>query len=437
MTKMQKEKLNLVGFILVAMGLFLLTSPATCSPQQEPVSQMEKANKVLEEGKYQEAIKIYLSILQDNPRNFAVRARLAWSFYLAANENADYFYRAAKEYKKIIREMPDFSLPYLELGQIAYLLALTSEAEGKQKHAQDLYKSALDWFSKYIELEKKGKTFDSQREVPVTKVLQAAIYSRIGKKDKTYQLINEAKKEYKVLSSQKEDLTPLYDYFVRSGVEYLNTELYNQALIYLEGAWLIEPRPQIKTLLENVIKAKGVSISLIQPVQRGKEKEVSPETTEKRIERLDSRIENVSKKLEVLSSLEEKLEGLKGQVRELVQLKVEIEKLKAKMDKLSQTPPPIKNQPQLQEYFEQLSQLRERINTLSKKTESLSQLQNKIQDLEGKIDKLDKKIKSIKSVADKFSILKIQLQELKKIVEQLQRKITQKETGVQKEKVGE
>lgn len=437
---MQKEKISLIYFILVIAGFFILTSPTICFPQQEPNNQIKAANKALEEGKYQEAIKIYSSILQDNPDNFAVRARLARSYYLFSNENKDYLYRAAKEYHNLTQKKPDFSLPYLELGQIAYLLALESEAKDEKKNAQDLYKSSLAWFSKYIQLEKKEETLDSQKEISVTKVLQAIIYTRMGEKDEAFRLVEEAKKDYNLLLSKKKEFISIYDYFVRSGVEYINAKLYNQALIYLEGAWLIEPRPQVRTLLENVIKARGISISPLESIAK-KEKEIqttSPEVSEEKIEKLNSQLQNLSKRLESLSSLKGEVKNLERQVKELLELKVEVDKLKAEVRRLSQREDGKIDQQKTGEYFDRISQLNERVNILYKKIEALSQLQDKIQDLEKKIDQLDSKLNTIKSATDKFGVLKIQLQELRKAIQELERKILQKEeTETKKEKTGE
>ena len=436
--KKSKRK-SLIFFIVIATGLFLLfTLPFPCLSQEAPFDQIEVANKALEEGRFEDAIKTYSSLLEKNPDNFALKARLARAYYLAANENPDYFYQAAREYKEIIQKVPDFSLPYIELGQIAYLLGLNLDIEGKEKYARQLYESALDWFDKYIKLEKKGKAFENQKEVATTRVLQAIVYNRMGEKDMAFQFITQAKEEYKFISSQQTPVPSLYDYFARSGVEYMNAKLYNQALIYLEGAWLIDPRPQVKSLFESVVKAKGVSISLPEPVQK-KEEKITPE--------------------EALSSLEEKLDTLEEKVTELTKLKDEVEKLKAKFEHLPRIEGEKLDQQmvKLEEYFNLISQLEEKINSLSSQIEAVSGFEEKIKDLQTqikdisgiieevkkqqetigklsrlsqqmedlrkKVDELNEKVKDIKSVADMFGILKIQIQELRKTVEDLARKI--------------
>ena len=200
-----------ICFIAVATAFFLIAVPPyPCLSEQEPLDQMETADKALEEKKFEDAITMYSSILQEDPSNFAAQTQLARAYYLAANRNPDYFSEAAKEYTKLIQQVPDFSFPYLELGQIAYLLGFTSEAEGKQKHAQGLYKSALDWLNRYIQLEQKGETLENQREVIATKVLQSVVYNRMGESDTARQLITNAQGEYQIISSQKLDIVSLF-----------------------------------------------------------------------------------------------------------------------------------------------------------------------------------------------------------------------------------
>ncbi len=470
--KLKVEKTCFICVILVVVtGFFLLNLSLPCFSQQEPLNQTETANKALEERRFKDAIEIYSSILQEEPDNLAAQARLARCYYLAANENSDYLYQAAEEYSKLVQKVPDFSLPYLELGQIAYILGLTLETEDKQKHAQGLYESALDWLSKYIQLEQKSKTFESQREVVTTKVLQAIVYNRMKEKDTALRLITEAKEEHKIISSQKLDLVPLYDYFVRSAVEYITAKSYNQALIYLEGAWLIQPRPQVKSLFENVIKAKKMPISLSEPLQK---EEVGPqEVIEKKIEELIHQLENTNKKLELLPSLEEKIEVLKEKVINLLELEGKIEKLKTQLDSLSQQESGKLNQKTLEpeDYSSPIAQLSEKIDILYKHTESIPELKKGIEDLQTsmedvsqlkidvqklqnslqsfsklnqdvkelkqKLNGLDKRINDIKSIADKYGILTIQLQELKKTVEEIKEKMIQPGENEVKKESGE
>ena len=457
--KLRVKKTCFICVLAATTSFFILNPSLPCFSQQEPLSQIETANKALEERRFENAIEIYSSILQEEPGNLAVQARLARCYYLAANENPDYLYQAAKEYDKLVQAVPDFSFPYLELGQIAYILGLILETEGKQKHAQGLYESALDWLSKYIQLEQKSKTLENQREVVITKVLQAIVYNRMKEKDAAFRLITEAKEEHKIISSQKLDLVSLYDYFVRSAVEYITEKSYNQALIYLEGAWLIQPRPQVKSLFENVIKAKKMPISLSEPLQK---EEVSPqEAIEKKIEELTRQLENINKKLEILPSLGEKIEVLKEKVINLLELEDEIKKLKTQLDYPSQQ----ENGKLDQEIMEPeghsnlITQLNEKIDILYKHTESIPELKKRIEDLQismrdvsqlkidvqklqnslsnlsklnqdmedlrQKLSELDKRVNDIKSIADKYGILTIQLRELKKTVEEIKRKIVQ------------
>lgn len=421
--KMRKQKLNLPCFILAVMGFFLLNFFLPCYAQQEPVNQMEVASKAFEEGKYEEAIQIYSSILKTSPDNIAARARLARSFYLAANKNPAYLYQAANEYNKLTQQVPNFSLSYLELGQIAYLLGLASEAEGRERHARGLYESALDWFAKYIHLERQGDTLENQIQIPITKVLQAVVCSRMGEIDKAFQLVAEAKKEYKALFSQSEDLPSLYDYFAKSGVEYANATLHNQALIYLEGAWLIESRPQIGTLLENVIKAKGISISLLPPFPKKEEEMTHQQIMEKEIERLSLQLDLLEKKLEIIPSLKEEMEGLKKKVGELLELEFEIKKIIAEVDRLPETLNQKQNEQEVEKYSDEIFRLNERISSLS---DGVAEINQRMEDLEKRMQELTQNVKEIKTVADMFGILNIQLRELRKTVEELEKQMLQR-----------
>ena len=417
---------SLAIFTAVASLIFLAGFPLPSHSQQNLTTQIEVANRAMEEGKYEDAIKIYSSLLQKNPDNLAVEARLARAYYLAANTNPEYFYKSAEKYNDLIRKVPDFSFPYLQMGQIAYLLALNLEIKGDKKHAEGLYQSALDWFEKYINLEKKSGTVENQKEVATTRILQAITYSRMGEKDKAFNLVNEAKKEYEALS-QKGGIASLYDYFTRSGVEYMNTKLYNQALIYLEGAWLINPRPQVRSLFESVIKAKGISLSLPEPLKPQQEEVSFEKTIGKKVEELTSKLETINKNLEILSSMEEKLAILEEKISGFAELKKEVEKLKLKVDSLTQNEKPRNNTPHQKKPEGTNQQSRENYK-------EISELNQRISKLENKVNNLDEQINKIKSIADMFGILKIQIQELRKLTEALEKKIAVLEETKSKKK---
>ncbi|MBC7189269.1 hypothetical protein H5U35_03520 [Candidatus Aerophobetes bacterium] len=369
---------------------------------------MEEASRAVEERRYQDAIDIYLSLLENEPDNAAIRARLARTYYLAANQNPEYFYKAAGEYNTLINKMPDFSLPYLELGQIAYLLALRMEAEERHQHALTLYQSSIDWFEKYINLEKKKQTPEKERETAVTRVLQAVVYIRTGEKEKAREMLKEAEKEYQILSVQQKDLPTLYDYFARSGVEYLTASLYNQALIYLEGAWLIEPRPQVKSLLESIIKNINIKIPLIQPLREPEiseqEKETLPQKAlEEQIKSIQLKIENLTSQIETLASLEEKVDSLKKKLQEVIDRRErEGEKVEEK---------------------ETLPQENVKVQEIETLQKTLSDVTGRVKVIEEKIKELEDKVTKIKSVADMFGILNIQLQEIRKTLDELEKKI--------------
>ena len=451
------------------------------NPQNQQISsEMEFANRAVEEGKFEEAIKIYSSILEKNPDNLAVRVRLARAYYFATNINSDYFYQAIKEYSSVIKVWPDFSLPYLHLGQIAYLLGLRSEAKGEKEHAKGLYQSAIDWFKKYISLEQRGKESENQREVIRTKILQAVVYWRLGDQDTASRLTAKAVKDYRSVSPKEWGPSPLYDYFVRSSIDYINAKLYNQAFIYLEGAWLIQPRPQIKSLFQSVAKIANIPISLKKPIEIKESKEtpvesvsgesVSASELRKKLETISARLENLSsldKKVQALEKqvtqtlkMKEKVDAVEEKLQNLSSLKDEIEKLKAQQDMIEKLN---KQVSLLQKNVASISQLNEKINTLQKQMQIIPEFQKNIEDMKGKVqdiselkttvqeiknsltsisisspnekihkleqrlNELDKRISDIKSVADRFNILNIQLQELKKATDELNKRLSQLE----------
>lgn len=452
---MQRKKLSLFCFMFATVLFFLLIFPFSSPAQQTPANQIDIANQAFNEGKYEDAIKIYTSILQDNPDNIVARARLARSFYLAANKNPEYLYQAAMEYNKLLQQVPNFSLSYLELGQITYLLGLKSWIDGRERHAQGLYESVLDWFAKYIRLEAKGEALENQMQLPITKVLQAIIYSRMEEKDKAFQLVAEAKKEYAVLSAQTKDFPSLYDYFVRSGIEYESEALHSQALIYLEGAWLIESRPQIRTLLENVIKNKGMPIPILQPFPRAGEEITPQEIMEQEIEKLYLHLDSLEKKLAPLPTLTEEVDGLKRKVKELLDLELEVNKIRDALYSLSYVEGGRQDEQTIEEYSTQILKLKESVAFLSEKIEPLpeisqqikqleaqikapseidaqklqeymtetSKINHQLAELEKKVEQLDKTITEIKSLADIFGILNIQIRELRNRVEELESKM--------------
>jgi len=474
------------------------TKPQPQNAQNQQISsEMEFANRAVEEGRFEEAIKVYSSILEKNPDNLAVRVRLARAYYFATNINPDYFYQAIKEYNSVIKVWPDFSLPYLHLGQIAYLLGLRSEAKGEKEHAKGLYQSAIDWFKKYITLEQRGKENEDQREVIRTQILQAVVYWRLDDQNTASRLAAKAVKDYRSVSPEEWGSSPLYDYFVRSSIDYINAKLYNQAFIYLEGAWLIQPRPQIKSLFQSVAKIASIPISLKKPIkiEENEKTSIKPVSEESvSVSELRKKLEAMSARLENLSSLDKKVQALEEQVTQTLKmkekvdvieeklknfssLKGEIEKLKVKLDDISELEKEIEKLKAQQEMVEKLnkqvsllqenvasiSQLNEKINTLQRQMQVIPEFQKNIEDMKGKVqdiselkttvqeiknsltsisisspdekihkleqklNELDKKISDIKSVADRFNILNIQLQEIKKATDELNKRLSQLE----------
>jgi len=429
-------------FILLLPGLLLLLSLPSFA-QERFSQQIEVANKAVEEGRFEEAIKIYSSILQEDPDNFAAQVRLARTYYFAANVNPDYFYKAIAEYNRVVEKWPDFSLPYLHLGQIAYLLGLRLEIEGREKHAQGLYQSALEWLDRYIKVEWKDETVEEEREIIRTKVLQAIVYNRIGEQHTASRVIARARQDYKKISPKDWGPSPLYDYFVRSSIDYITTKLYDQALIYLEGAWLIQPKPQIEKLFQSITKTKGLKISLKElPREEVEEEKVPPgeKLTEERLEELVQKVQTVSAKIETLPSLEEKLEVLKKQVMGTLELKESIDevkrevgKIKIRLGSIPELEGEIKNiKSQLEEnkrlneefarFQERVSlvpQLEEKIEVLHQQIGVIPELTTSFNTLEEKIEGLSQKIEHLTPLRENVTELEQKIQGLLKTGEQI------------------
>jgi len=409
-----KQQIAPFFFIL---GFLLIFTSSTCIAQDKFAEQMDLASKAVEEGKYEEAIKIYSSILQEDPANFAAQVWLARTYYFAGNVNPDYFYKAISEYHKVIEKWPDFSLSYLHLGQIAYLLGLKTEIEGREKHARGLYQSAIEWLEKYIQLQAKDKTLNKEREILRTRILQAVIYNRLGEEKKALELVVQAKKDYREVSPKEWGASPLLDYFIRSSIDYIASKLYNQAIIYLEGAWLIEPQPQIEKLFKSITKLKGVEISLKSlPEQKEEEKiaEVAPEERpqKEKIRELQKQIDVLGSKLEVLPSMEEKLEVLKEKVEINLELKQDVEDLARKIN-------------EIKKQMENLSELKPKVNQLENQLKGemsvREKLDKKVLGLEEKISLipgLEEKVKSFDQQKSDISDLKKRIEEVEQIIQQ-------------------
>ncbi len=438
---MKKSRLIWLLSILSALSYFFILFSPPLSSQEISPNLMEAANKAVEEGKFEEAIKIYSSILEKDPDNFAAQVRLARTYYFAANNNPEYFYKAVKEYHVIIQKWPDFSLPYLHLGQIAYILGLTAEVEGKEKHAEGLYESALHWFEEYIKkVKKENKTIEGKREIVRTKILEAVVYSRKDEQDAAAKIVIQAKKDYKELSPKEWGESPLYDFFLRSAIDYIASKLYNQALIYLEGAWIIKPNAQVKNLFQSVVKAKDTQISLTEPLQLPEEKEKAPSSQEKvdeeKIKELTDELKEINTKIETLPSLKKEIETLK---EETSSIKEEIQSLKNQLSSISEF------KKELDEKIRRLENLQRDIKKENKKTEEQKiqgtpEIEQHLSMLDERVRKLNEKVENIKSIADSLKLFKIQLQELIQTVENMKEKIVQFEQNKQnqtKENQGE
>ena len=125
--------------------------------------------------------------------------------------------------------------------------------------------------------------------------------------------------------------------------------------------------------------------------------------------------------------MEEKLAILEEKISGFAKLKKEVEKLKLKVDSLTQNEKPENNTPHQKKPEDTNQQSRENYK-------EISELNQRISKLENKVNNLDEQINKIKSIADMFGILKIQIQELRKLTEALEKKIAVLEETKSKKK---
>lgn len=318
----------LTKVILFLTVVMLLIFSANVFAQESLTSYLQQARKAVEEGNYDLAINIYRSVLREDKDNFLAQVELARTYYFAANTKSQYYGQAIENYRVVIDKWPSFSLPYLHLGEIAYILGKRCEQNGEKSHAKGLYESALSWLNQYITLEEKGKTLGNKRNATKGKVMLSIVYNRLAQREKSIDLITSAIKDYKNFASPGWGQTPLFDFFLKSGLDYMKDKLYQQALIYLEGAWLINPQPQIKSLIDGIAKEKGPKLALTEPLFPLREMPSSPEkpssasTSESpqllsseiksQIEELKKAIEDIRHRLE---QVEKKITQIEGEIQ--------------------------------------------------------------------------------------------------------------------------
>jgi len=317
-----------VGIIFFSTVVILLIFSTSVFAQEPLATYLQQAGKAAEEGNYDLAIDLYQSVLKEDKDNLLARMQLARTYCFAANVNPDYYTQAIKNYRVVIDKRPGFSLSYLHLGKIAYILGKNYEQGGEKSHAKGLYESALNWFDQYIRLEEKGEIISNKRDTTKGKVLLAIVYNRLGQREKSRELIAQAIKDYKSFASPGWGETPLFDFFLKSGLDYMKDKLYQQALIYLEGAWLVNPQPQITSLIETIAKEKGPNLLLTDPlfplreVTSSPEKPLSVSTTEPtqplsseietQIEELKKAIEDIRQRIK---QMEERIAQIEGKIQ--------------------------------------------------------------------------------------------------------------------------
>ncbi len=316
------------GMILFSTLMVLLIFSARVFAQESLATYLQHARKAVEEGDYDLAINLYQSVLEEDKDNFLAQVQLARTYYFAANAEPQYYSQAIRNYRVVIDKWPSFSLPYLHLGEIAYILGKNCEQEEEESHAKGLYESALSWFNQYIRLEEKGETISNKRDATKGKALLAIVYNRLALREKSLKLMTEAIKDYKSFASPGWGETPLFDFFLKSGLDYMKDKLHQQALIYFEGAWLINPQPQITSLIETIAEEKGPKLLLTEPlfplreVSSSPEKPLSVSTAEPtrslsseiktQIEELKKAIENIRQRIK---QMEERISQIEGKIQ--------------------------------------------------------------------------------------------------------------------------
>ncbi len=265
------------GIIFFSTVLIVLTFSTHILAQESLETYLQQARKAVEEENYKLAINLYQSVLEEDRDNFLAQVQLARTYYFAANAESQYYSQAIRNYMVVIDKWPNFSLPYLHLGEIAYILGKNYEQEGEKSHAKGLYESASSWFNHYISLEENEEATSNKRDAVKGKTLLAIVYNRLTQREKAIKLLTEMIKDYKSFASPEWGEAPLFDFFLKSGFDYMNDKLYQQALIYLEGAWLINPQPQITLLIERIAQEKGPKLLMTEPLFPLKEITSSPE----------------------------------------------------------------------------------------------------------------------------------------------------------------
>ena len=417
---------------------------------------LEQANQALEEGRFKEAIAAYKELLDADPENFSTRAHLARSYYLASNMDPDYFYSAVQEYNALIRNIPDFSLPYLELGQISYLLGLEALTKGNDNHANGLFESALDWYQKYAQLEATKTSWDSQREVIATLVLEAVANVRLAQEQEAARLLRVAQDNYDALALENPEYSALYDYLTISAVEYLSDDLYNQAIIYIEAAWLLQPRPQLESLFQAAMKAKKMSLSLPsfstrEPLQR----QTLPLTTAETIQLLQEQVLAISSQLDSVGMLEQQVASCQSGLRNMAQLQTSIDKLETRLGEILlrldniQAPvlsaSPVTTEPgtgasamlheltlrvatlesNQRELLAQSTdsvglQLRDELKSVQTLPGQLRDLKERTATLEQEIELLTETTEHLRTIADMYNVLALQLQDIKAAIGEIE-----------------
>lgn len=315
----------LAGVIFFSAVVVLSIFSTSVLAQESLTDYLQQARRAIKEGNYDLAINLYQSVLEEDKDNFLAQVQLARTYYFAANDNSQYYSQASRNYRVVIDKWPGFSLSYLHLGEIAYVLGKDYEQKGEKSHANGLYESSLIWLNQYITLEEKGEAASNKRDATKVRILLGMVYNRLAQREKSRELIARAVKDYKNFAPSEWGQTPLFDFFLKSGFDYIKDKLHQQALIYLEGAWLINPQPQIESLIEEIAKEKGPKFLLTEPlfplreIPSSQEKPLSASTaksTQKLSSEIKTRIEELKKLIEDIRQRIEQIEEKIYQIEE-------------------------------------------------------------------------------------------------------------------------
>jgi tetratricopeptide (TPR) repeat protein len=236
-----------------------------------------RADAAFEQHRYHQAIPEYEAHLQDNPDDLTARLRLATSYFYTANQQPRYYQEAAAQYRTVVEEQPFFPPPYVFLGQIAYIWGTQAEYRGETGKAEGLFRSAQSWFAEALELyRRQDPSPEATAQVARIQVFSALAHRRLDQPEEAAALVAEAVTSYASIEPETTLDRPLFSYFLDSSLQYVETGLYDQALVYLEGAWYLDPRPEVSSLFAVITSEIGRPDQLPAPLRESRPQTQEP-----------------------------------------------------------------------------------------------------------------------------------------------------------------